>query len=472
MVFSSVFFLFVFLPITLAGYYALRGKARNYWLLLVSMLFFSWSQPQYAVLILLSVLLNYLSGLLVERWPSRCWSRCVLAMALLLNIGILFFYKYYNFAVSIINSLFQTQIAVREIALPIGISFFTFQGMSYVIDVYRRRVPAQKNIAKVGLYIVLFPQLIAGPIVRYQDIAEEIDKRTVNLSTFCDGIERFIIGLSKKAIIANSMAVTADAVWSNVRSGNLPPIAWIGSIAYTLQIYYDFSGYSDMAIGLGQMFGFHFRENFNLPYLSCDISEFWRRWHISLSSWFKDYVYIPLGGNRRHVYRNLIFVFLLTGLWHGAAWNFILWGGMNGILILMERFGRNHEIRSLIDEKAVIRKILGHLYTLLAVNFGWVLFRAPTLQAAWLYLKSMFGLYIPITPGFDTWWYLDRWTVTMIALGIIFATDFPRRFFYLIFPQKKPSVLCLKYTLLLFLFALSTFRIVAGTYNPFIYFQF
>ena len=472
MVFSSVFFLFIFLPVTLAGYYILRGKARNYWLLLVSLVFFSWAQPQYALLITLSILLNYLSGLLVERLSLRAWSRYVLRLALLLNIGILFYYKYYNFTVTTFNSLLQTQIPVREIILPIGISFFTFQGMSYVIDVYRSRVPAQKNIAKVGLYIALFPQLIAGPIVRYQDIAEEIDRRTVNLSTFCDGIERFIIGLSKKAMIANSMAVTADAVWSNVESGNLPPVAWIGSIAYTLQIYYDFSGYSDMAIGLGQMFGFHFRENFNLPYLSLNISEFWRRWHISLSSWFKDYVYIPLGGNRRHVYRNLILVFFLTGLWHGAAWNFILWGGLNGILIVLERFGRNHEIILHNDEKTTIKGVLGHLYTLLAVNFSWVLFRAPTLQAAWLYLKSMFGLFTPATPGFDIWWYLDRWTVTMMLFGIIFATDFPSRVFRLIIPAGKPLALAIKYTALLLLFALSAFRIAAGTYNPFIYFQF
>ena len=472
MVFSSVFFLFVFLPITMAGYYVLRGKARNYWLLLVSLVFFSWSQPKYTALILLSILLNYLGGLLVERLSLRNWARNVLVLVLLLNIGMLFYYKYYNFTVNAVNSLLRMQIAEREIILPIGISFFTFQGMSYVIDVYRRKVPAQKNVAKVGLYIALFPQLIAGPIVRYQDIAEEIDKRSVNLATFCDGIERFIIGLSKKAIIANSMAVTADAVWSNVESGNLPPVAWIGSIAYTLQIYYDFSGYSDMAIGLGQMFGFHFCENFNLPYLSHSITEFWRRWHISLSSWFKDYVYIPLGGNRRHVYRNLVLVFFLTGLWHGAAWNFILWGVMNGILIIIERLERNHEIIHHTNEKTIIKSALGHVYTLLAVNFGWILFRAPTLQAAGLYLKSMFGLYTPATPGFDTWWYLDRWTVTMMFFGMLFATDLPRRVFRLIFPLRRTFALALEYIALLFLFALSTFRIVAGTYNPFIYFQF
>ncbi len=472
MVFSSVFFLFVFLPITLAGYYVLRGKARNYWLLLVSLIFFSWSQPQYAVLIFCSIFLNYLSGLLVELLAPRCWSKCVLILALLVNIGILFYFKYYNFTVTTFNSLFQTQITLKEIILPIGISFFTFQGMSYVVDVFRRRVSAQKNIAKVGLYIALFPQLIAGPIVRYQDIAEEIDRRSVNISDFCDGIERFIIGLSKKAIIANSMALTADAVWSNAENGNLPAVAWIGSIAYTLQIYYDFSGYSDMAIGLGQMFGFHFRENFNLPYLSRNISEFWRRWHISLSSWFKDYVYIPLGGNRRHVYRNLILVFFLTGLWHGAAWNFILWGFLNGILIILERFWRTREKKLHTDDQSGIKNVVGHLYTLLAVNIGWILFRAPTLHEAWLFLKSMFGFFIPATPGFDTWWYLDRWTVTMMILGIFFATSFPGRVRHLILPARKPLRLCLKYTALLLLFALSIFRIVAGTYNPFIYFQF
>ena len=471
MVFSSVFFLFVFLPFTLIGYFVLRGEARNYWLLLVSMLFFSWSQPQYAALIIISILINYLGGLFIGR-TSHLLSRVALILVLLLNLGILFYYKYFNFAAQTISTLLQWQIADKAIILPIGISFFTFQGMSYVIDVYRKRVLPQNNIAKVGLYIVLFPQLIAGPIIRYQDIATEIDRRSVSLSDFCVGIERFVLGLSKKAIIANSMAVTADAIWSNVEFGNLTAVAWLGSVAYTLQIYYDFSGYSDMAIGLGRMFGFHFNENFKLPYISQSITEFWRRWHISLSSWFKDYVYIPLGGNRRHVYRNLVIVFFLTGLWHGAAWNFILWGVVNGVLIVLERVLRTSTGKTQTDDKTIVVSAGGHIYTLLVVNIGWVLFRAPTLQAAWKYLNSMFGCFVPPTPGYDLWWYLDRWTVTIMVLGIIFASDLPGRGIRLISQRLGILKLYLKYLILLLLFVLSIFRIVAGTYNPFIYFQF
>lgn len=472
MVFSSVFFLFIFLPITLIVYYVLRGEAKNYWLLMMSMVFFSWSQPQYAVLIIISILINYVGGLFIGRTSSHLLSRTTLMLVLLLNLGILFYYKYYNFAVHTISILLQRQSAVKTIILPIGISFFTFQGMSYVIDVYRKRVLPQNNIAKVGLYIVLFPQLIAGPIIRYQDIAIEIDRRSVSLSDFCVGIERFILGLSKKAIIANSMAVTADAIWSNAEFGNLTAVAWLGSVAYTLQIYYDFSGYSDMAIGLGRMFGFHFNENFNLPYISQSITEFWRRWHISLSSWFKDYVYIPLGGNRKHVYRNLIIVFFLTGLWHGASWNFILWGMINGVLIVLERVWRTIRNKMQTDEKTIAVRAWGHIYTLFVVNIGWVLFRAPTLQTARQYLNCMFGSFVPLTPGFDLWWYLDRWTVTIMVLGIIFASDIPGRVIRLIFQRDRTWKLCLKYFTLLFLFVLSIFRIVAGTYNPFIYFQF
>ena len=472
MVFSSVFFLFVFLPITLIVYYILRGEARNYWLLMMSMVFFSWSQPQYAILIVISILINYTGGLLIGRTTSHSLSRCVLILVLILNLGILFYYKYFNFAVHTIGALLQRQTAGRSIILPIGISFFTFQGMSYVIDVNRKRVLPQNNIAKVGLYIVLFPQLIAGPIIRYQDVAAEIDRRAVTLSDFCDGIERFIIGLSKKAIIANSMAVTADAIWGNAESGNLTSVAWLGSVAYTLQIYYDFSGYSDMAIGLGRMFGFHFSENFNLPYVSQSITEFWRRWHISLSSWFKDYVYIPLGGNRLHVYRNLLIVFFLTGLWHGASWNFILWGMINGIFIVLERVWRTTRKKPPKDQKTIAGKAWGHIYTLLLVNIGWVLFRAPTLQTAWQYLNNMLGRFVPLTPGFDLCWYLDRWTVTIMVLGIIFSSGLPGRLFRWVFRGDGTWKLCAKYATLLLLFAISIFRIVAGTYNPFIYFQF
>ena len=316
MVFSSTLFVFFFLPITLLGYYLIKESYRNYWLLFVSLVFFGWSQPNYLWIIVLNIVINYVCAMLISQMPQI--RKYIVVTAVLVNIAILFYFKYFNFTIETINNLANCNISIKDIVLPIGISFFTFQGMSYVIDVYRGDVPVQKNIFKVGLYIVLFPQLIAGPIVRYRDIAYEIDHRKNTLEDFCSGIERFIIGLGKKAIIANTMAATADAIWNADITKNTWIIAWLGSIAYTLQIYFDFSGYSDMAIGLGRMFGFHFNENFNLPYISKNITEFWRRWHISLSSWFRDYVYIPLGGNRKHVYLNLAIVFLLTGIWHGA----------------------------------------------------------------------------------------------------------------------------------------------------------
>lgn len=325
MVFSSTLFLFCFLPITLLVYYLVQDKYKNYWLLLVSLLFFGWSQPNYLWIIVLSIGINYIGALIVD-YMSK-FKKPLLILTIMANVLLLFYFKYFNFVLESINKIFDFNFEVLDIVLPIGISFFTFQGMSYVIDVYRKEVLVQKNILKLGLYIVLFPQLIAGPIVRYKDIAAEIDNRKTTLEDFSYGIERFVIGLGKKAIIANTMAVTADAIWNNGALNNSWITAWVGSISYTLQIYFDFSGYSDMAIGLGRMFGFHFNENFNLPYISQSISEFWRRWHISLSSWFKDYVYIPLGGNRKNVYLNLSIVFLLTGIWHGAAWHYVLWGG-------------------------------------------------------------------------------------------------------------------------------------------------
>lgn len=325
MVFSSIVFIFLFFPLTILGYYLINPKFRNYWLLFVSLIFFGWSQPNYLWIIVLNIVINYVAAYCLEN--SHKYKKIILVTAIAVNLGILFYFKYFNFILDSVNKLFALSLELREIILPIGISFFTFQGMSYTIDVYRKTVRAQKNPLKVALYITLFPQLIAGPIVRYTDIAAEIDKRTVSSDDFCAGIERFILGLGKKAVIANAMASCVDGIWNAGIDHVAWNTLWIGSIAYSMQIYFDFSGYSDMAIGMGKMFGFHFNENFNLPYMSRSISEFWRRWHISLGSWFRDYVYIPMGGNRKRVYFNLAIVFLLTGLWHGASWHFVAWGG-------------------------------------------------------------------------------------------------------------------------------------------------
>ena len=482
MVFSSTVFLFLFLPLTILGYYLLREDFRNYWLLCVSLFFFAWSQPKYLWIILVNIALNYSASLLIDRF--RQWSRVTLILGVTANLGLLFYFKYFDFVIRSLNMLFGSDWRIWEIVLPIGISFFTFQGMSYMIDVYRRDVSVQRNPLKVALYIVLFPQLIAGPIVRYKDIAAEIDRRSSSLDDFSSGVERFIIGLGKKAVLANTLAVTADTVWETAGSGLTCPIAWIGSIAYTLQIYYDFSGYSDMAIGLGRMFGFHFNENFNLPYVSASITEFWRRWHISLSSWFRDYVYIPLGGNRKRVYLNLAIVFLLTGIWHGAAVTFIVWGLWNGFFIITERWLRKRAAgrQSAADGRGTpgdrLRERLGgaaaHIYTLLVVSVGWVIFRAPSMKDAVVYLGVMSGLYR--SEGwlaYSLLWYLDKWTVFVAVMAVFFATSLPQKLSGVLrarVPEAPMRVV--RYILLLGLLYLSMLRIVSGTYNPFIYFRF
>lgn len=473
MVFSSTVFIFVFLPITFLGYFIIDKKYRNYWLLFVSLVFFGWSQPNYLWIIILNIVVNYFCAMLIDDLDRL--RKPVMIVSVIANLIILFYFKYFDFAIYSINKIVGSELALREIILPIGISFFTFQGMSYVIDVYRKDVPVQKNIFKVGLYIVLFPQLIAGPIVRYKDIASEIDARNISLDDFCYGIERFIWGLGKKVIIANTMASLVDSIWNNGADANTWTVAWIGSIAYTLQIYFDFSGYSDMAIGLGRMFGFHFSENFKLPYISTNISEFWRRWHISLSSWFRDYVYIPLGGNKKNVYLNLSIVFLLTGIWHGASWHFIVWGIWNGFFILLERLLKEKSKECCVENarKNAIKCMLMRVYTLAVVNFGWILFRAPGTRDALKYIATMFGIIRPEQPGFTLFWYLDRWALTIMFIGILFATDIPSM---VVEKSKKllsnKVIVLFKLFILIFVFYFSIMRIVSGTYNPFIYFQF
>ena len=330
MVFSSMVFLWIFLPAILAAYFICPGKGRNLLLVLFSLVFYAWGEPVYILLMLFSVIINFVSGICLERFPDR--KKIILAVCILANLSLLGYFKYFNFAVRLINRLFSAAgislLSAREIALPVGISFYTFQALSYVIDVYRGEVKSQRNFLHMLLYISFFPQLIAGPIVKYHDIEEQISSRVVTADKFASGVCRFICGLGKKVILSNTFAVYVDSIhgcdFGQVSSASL----WMAALFYMLQIYFDFSGYSDMAIGLGRMFGFHFQENFDLPYISVSVREFWRRWHISLSSWFRDYLYIPLGGNRKgtlRTYLNLLIVFLATGLWHGAGWNFVLW---------------------------------------------------------------------------------------------------------------------------------------------------
>lgn len=469
MVFSSNLFIFFFLPITIWGYFFLGKRFQNIFLLFMSIIFFAWSQPHYLWLILLNIFTNYLCSLFIAGSQKKIVRQGFLLLALLINLGLLVYFKYFNFLVDSVNNLLHTDFTVETILLPIGISFFTFQGLSYVIDVYRNTVTVQKNPFKVALYILFFPQLIAGPIVKYGDIEKEINHRNVTLDDFIAGLNRFIIGLAKKAVLANTLATTVDKIWSRGYEQNTIAIAWLGCIAYTLQIYFDFAGYSDMAIGLGRIFGFHFNENFNLPYISKSITEFWRRWHISLSAWFREYVYIPLGGNRKHVYLNLAVVFLLTGIWHGAAWNFILWGIWHGIFMLTERALKNKNVPFLQKPHPVISRI----YTLGVVGIGWVLFRASNIGEAIAYLKTMFGISLGKTPGFGVLWYLDRWTITILVIALLASTELPRKAVVRIKSTlPEAAYFTLEKIALLLLFAFSLIRIISGTYNPFIYFQF
>jgi alginate O-acetyltransferase complex protein AlgI len=386
MVFSSVLFVFLFLPVVFLINLKLPCRVSNYFLLLVSLVAYAWGEPVYVLLMIACTLINYLLSLGFAKVRKR---KLLMAVTVILNIGVLCIYKYADFFIGTVNSLFMTKIPLTGIPLPIGISFFTFQAMSYSIDVYRGVNPPQKNFAKLLLYISLFPQLIAGPIVNYHDIEASLDKRNVKLDEAVKGIRRFIMGLSKKLLIANVLAVIADQVYDVPLGGLNAPLAWMGALAYAAQIYFDFSGYSDMAIGMGHMLGFTFLENFRYPYSSSSIRVFWQRWHISLSTWFREYVYIHLGGNRKGKWRtglNRLLVFFLTGLWHGAEWTFVVWGLGHGLLLMLETYGILP-----VDKLKAHFKWLGHLYVLTATVCLFVFFRSESFAQALDILKSMFA---------------------------------------------------------------------------------
>lgn len=468
MLFSTTIFLFVFLPLVLAVYYnpIIRSRQfRNVFLLLASIFFYAWGEPFYVLLMLLSIVVNWGLGLLVDRFRNRPGEKAVLLVTVVYNLGVLFLFKYLNFTVNNLNLLFRSDIRVPQIALPVGISFYTFQAMSYVLDVHRGKGEAQKNPLNVGLYIALFPQLIAGPIVRYETVAWQIGHRQETLHGFYEGILRFIYGLGKKILLANTLALGADACFGAIAERNLSfGAAWLGAIFYSLQILFDFSGYSDMAIGLGKMFGFEFLENFNYPYISRTVTEFWRRWHISLSSWFRDYVYIPLGGSRvssraRHIF-NLFVVWLLTGIWHGANWTFILWGLMYFVVLTIEKMSGR-------DKKPLP---LSRVYTLIIVIVGWTIFRSDNLPLALKYISNMFGIGCVGFADASCALYLKEYGVYLAAAilacipwGQVLAKKVDR---------NRPWVQIGIHLAAFVVFALAVIYMVKGTYNPFIYFTF
>lgn len=463
MVFSSFIFLFYFLPIVLLGNFLLRNiLLKNLFLLICSLLFYMWGEGELLVLVILSALFNYLIGLglAYSRIPKS-----MLIIGILLNIGLLGYYKYYEFIIENLNVLGFNIVHQNSIILPIGISFFTFHGLSYIIDVYRDKKLVQKNVSNLLLYITFFPQLVAGPIVRYHDISQQLNKREVSVDKMTEGIKRFIIGLAKKVLIANTLGALATQIFSTDTSliGTGP--VWLAIIAYSFQIYYDFSGYSDMAIGLAKFFGFDFPENFNFPYISKSVKEFWQRWHLSLSNWFKDYLYIPLGGSKNgnfKTYRNLMIVFLCTGIWHGASWNFIVWGCTHGILIIIERLF----LLKYLEKSSIISRI----YLMTAIVTTWLFFTIEDFSKIIIYLKKMY--FISGTSGIlHLNVFMSLETVTILVLAIIFSVPW-HRIIIIKTPKTVTIANYLNTIFLLVLFLLCISNLASETYNPFIYFRF
>lgn len=477
MVFSSLIFLIYFLPIVLVVYYAAPGKIKNLVLFLASLFFYAWGEPVYVILMLFSTIVDYTHGILVDKFirkEERTRAKLVVASSVAINLLVLGFFKYYPFLINTINTVFNISLPVHNLGLPIGISFYTFQTMSYTIDVYRQDAKVQKNIISFGTYVALFPQLIAGPIVQYKTIDDQLRERKVTLDGLSYGIRRFIIGLGKKVLLANNIGL----LWENVQNvfehtGSISLIsAWLGAIAFTFQIYFDFSGYSDMAIGLGAMLGFRFNENFNYPYQSASVTEFWRRWHISLGTWFREYVYIPLGGNRVSTVkwiRNILVVWALTGIWHGASWNFGVWGLYFGILLILEKLF----IRNIM---AKLPRIISMLYTFVLVTVSWVIFSFEAIKDGLIYIKNMFVN--PVLYDAQARYILSGYLLLLI-ISFIGCTDIPKKcvikvmnllgiengngniFWALVSNAFMAAVLIL-----------SIAYIVDATYNPFLYFRF
>ena len=464
MVFSKPIFLFGFLPIVLLLYYIAPRRLRNTVLFAASLIFYAWGEPKLVLLMIATIVVDYCAGLMIERFSEKKKaSRAILVAALVINLGLLGIFKYANFMIESINALVGGNIGLLNIVLPIGISFYTFQSLSYVIDVYKKVVPVERNILNFATYVTLFPQLIAGPIVQYKTIADELSERQESFALFSEGIWRFSVGLGKKVIIANQIG----SVWTEI-SGSPESLtvgkAWIGALAFTFQIYFDFSGYSDMAIGLGKMFGFNFLENFNYPYISKSITEFWRRWHISLGTWFKEYVYIPLGGNRKGLKRqifNILVVWMLTGLWHGASWNFVVWGLYFGLILVLEK-------AFLLKIFAKIPAAFAHIYSILLIVFGWVIFECGTMGEIINYFRSMFGVGVSFWSN-DTTYILCN-TLLLFAVAAVCSTHLGKVVKAKLSVRFKNGYW--ECAIVAVLLLLSLVFLAGDSYNPFLYFRF
>ena len=466
MVFSSTIFLCVYLPLVLLGYYICPKKGRNLFLLIVSLVFYAWGEPKYVFLMIFSILINYIFGRLMDKHrENKKRLKLMLVLSVVIDLVLLSVFKYTDFVITNINAIFGSSFDLLNIALPIGISFYTFQAMSYTIDVYRDDVRVQKNLIDFGMYITMFPQLIAGPIVRYADVQDQLADRSVTTADFSEGIMRFVVGLGKKVLLANQMG----AVWSDIYAlgGDVSALmAWTGAIAYTFQIYFDFSGYSDMAIGLGRMFGFKFPENFRYPYQSVSITDFWRRWHITLSTWFKEYLYIPLGGNRCGLARqalNLLIVWSLTGFWHGAGWNFVMWGLYYFVILFIEKL-------FLLKALDKLPKFFRHVYALLLIVIGWVIFASDDVSVLLPYLGSMFGANGAVG-GMDVYTLLTK--AALLVICCIASTELPKKLFLSATgAMNEKAAFTIKSVLTIELLALSMILLIGDSYNPFLYFRF
>ena len=487
MLFTEPTFLFLFLPVLLALYFATgrreHGEYGNWLLVAFSVIFYASGGGSFTVLILGSIAFNYVLAIAIDRRRGTRRAKALLAAAVATNLIVLGIFKYANFFADNVNTLFLAlgvrPIVIPRVFLPIGISFFTFHAISYVVDVFRGDATAQKSPAHAALYLLLFPQLIAGPIIRYRDLADQLARRIVSIEDFAYGVRRFIIGLAKKVLIANVVAGPADQIFALPLAELSPGHAWLAIVCYTLQIYFDFSGYSDMAIGLGRMFGFRFPENFRWPYIAQSVQEFWRRWHISLSSWFRDYLYKPLGGNRvspGRTYVNLVTVFFLCGLWHGASWNFVVWGLWHGLFLVLERLAHKVPVRRLPGAGPLAWPIWPHAYTLAVVMIGWVFFRAANLTYAAGFLGALFGARPLQTTPYTVSWYLTSELWLALIFGVVGSTPWVPTLASSIQRRQRPWVFAtteaLSVAALIALLVVSIMQVAAGTYNPFIYFQF